>query len=177
MTSWVHERVNASLTCRGQSAMLMSPLIPSGWNIVCVAPVVKDNIAFLSFTGKNTLFIQHRGCRINCFNDLLYVFLREVLISDKYCTLINIAMEFLTKLVYCIWPKGGIEVKCNQIIIFCTSWSSCFSSFFSCLKHYKYIIHFMEYVEIRTNIMLTYSNSYPLWHFIVIIIKKVSIDW
>lgn len=28
--------------------MLTSPLIPSGWNMVWVAPVVKDNMAFLS---------------------------------------------------------------------------------------------------------------------------------
>lgn len=48
-----------SLTCRGHSMMLMSPLIPSGWNILCVAPVVKDNIAFLPFKERNATVIQN----------------------------------------------------------------------------------------------------------------------
>lgn len=36
------------VTCIGQSVTLMSPLMPSGWNMDWIAPVLKDNIAFLS---------------------------------------------------------------------------------------------------------------------------------
>lgn len=41
------------LTCKGHKATLMSPLIPSGWNMVWVAPVVKDNMAFFSWKRKH----------------------------------------------------------------------------------------------------------------------------
>lgn len=60
-SSWVLLNVSLNLllilTCRGHSVTLMSPLMPSGRNMVCVAPVVKDSIAFLSF--RETQQIQN----------------------------------------------------------------------------------------------------------------------
>lgn len=46
--SWcVKSRGLVSLTWSGHKVTLMSPLMPSGWNIDWMAPVVKDSMAFL----------------------------------------------------------------------------------------------------------------------------------
>lgn len=47
------------VTCIGQSVTLMSPLIPSGWNMVWIAPVLKDNMAFLSCEQTQTSDDHH----------------------------------------------------------------------------------------------------------------------